>query len=258
MSGQYALSVVSNNALTRHMRRVVLQGEALADFPGGQESGYVKLVLPAAAGENKPRMRSYTIRAFDARQRQLVLDFVDHGDGGPASAWARRAQPGDAVQIRGPGEKKLVDPLADWYLLAADLSALPALSVNLQQLRRDARGYAVIEVPHAEDIQALQAPAGIDMRWVVHNDPATPNQQLVEAVLALPWLPGRVYPWFAGEFEAMRRLRSYFRDERGVDRKAMYVSSYWKLGETDEGMKRAKFLDARADAAEASASGVSR
>jgi hypothetical protein len=29
----------------------------------------------------------------------------------------------------------------------------------------------------------------------------------------------------------------------GVDKRAMYVSCYWKIGDSDEGMKRAKQLD---------------
>ncbi len=44
----------------------------------------------------------------------------------------------------------------------------------------------------------------------------------------------------AGEFGASRALRQYFRHERRVDRDDMYVSCYWKIGATDEGMKQAK------------------
>ncbi|MEM9313875.1 MAG: siderophore-interacting protein [Pseudomonadota bacterium] len=247
MVAQYQLTVAENRSLSPHMRRVIVEGAQLRDFPEDQESGYVKVLVPVPAGD--PVMRSYTIRDQDPQRQRLTLDFVDHGDSGPASAWARRAGPGDPIVLRGPGEKKLVDPLADWFLLAADLSALPALAVNLERLRRDARGYAVIEIPEAQDRQVIDAPPGIDVQWVVNEDQAAPNQALVETVLALPWLPGRAYPWFAGEFAAMRRLRRYFRDERGVDKRQMYVSCYWKLGDTDEGMKRAKRLDAQQDAA---------
>ncbi|MEX2326559.1 MAG: SIP domain-containing protein, partial [Pseudomonadales bacterium] len=49
--------------------------------------------------------------------------------------------------------------------------------------------------------------------------------------------------WVAGEFSASRRLRQYFRHERGLDKDYMYVSCYWKVGATDEGMKAAKRAD---------------
>ncbi len=244
MPGSYDLTVVTNDQLTPHMRRIVLHGEALSTFPADQESGYVKGAFEL---HGNPVMRSYTIRRFDARAQTLVLDFVDHGDSGPASAWASRARPGDPLTVRGPGEKKLVDPAADWYLLAGDLSAVPAISVNLEQLRADARGYALLEVPSADDIQQLEAPSGIDVQWLVNDDASAPNRLLIEQLRRVAWLPGTPYPWFAGEFDGMREARRYLRDERGIDRRAMYLSCYWKLGEPDEGMKLAKRADAQAD-----------
>ncbi|MEM7079991.1 MAG: siderophore-interacting protein [Pseudomonadota bacterium] len=247
MPQQYDLTVVSNDVLTPHMRRIVLHGDDLREFPDDQESGYVKVAFTDAEGDRV--LRSYTIRRFDAQTLQLTLDFVDHGDSGPASKWAGEVDPGAPVSIFGPGEKKLVDPTADWVLLGGDLSALPALSVNLEVLPQDAKGYAVVEVPSEADIQPLTPPTGVELIWVVNSDARQPNKRLTERIRELPWLDGTPYPWFAGEFEGMRAMRSYFRDERGVHRKAMYLSCYWKLGEPDEGMKRAKRRDAEADEA---------
>ncbi len=242
MSNEYRAEVQANEPLTPHMRRITLEGESLMRFPAGQESGYVKLVLSTPA-ERKPLMRSYTIRSFDQTGGALTLDFVDHGDSGPASAWARRARSGDSAVIRGPDERKLADPAADWFLLAGDMSALPALAVNLERLPDSARGYAVIEVLSEEDRQDIDAPEGMDVQWVVNPDNEQENTMLADAVRALPWLPGTPYPWFAGEFSTMRSIRRYFRDEKGIDKRAMYVSSYWKIGDTDEGMKLAKRMD---------------
>ncbi|MEM6708340.1 MAG: siderophore-interacting protein [Pseudomonadota bacterium] len=245
MAGIYQLTVVSNESLTPSMRRVVLTGSDLESFPAAQESGYVKLELTDAEGSRV--MRSYTIRAFDPQTQRLLLDFVDHGDAGPASAWARHVQPGESITIRGPGEPKRVDPSADWFLIAGDLSALPAIAANLEGLRRDAQGYVFIEIPDPADQQSIDAPPGMTVRWILNADPTCPNKPLLEALEAQAWLPGTPYPWFAGEFEGMRRARRYLRDQRGIDKRAMYLSCYWKLGDTDEGMKRAKRADAEAD-----------
>ena len=245
MPAQYELKVASNRPLTPHMRRIRLHGESLRDFPDDQESGYVKLVLQDGNSE-KPLLRSYTIRAFDRERCELTLDFVDHGDTGPASAWANQAKPGESVVIRGPGEKKLADPTADWFVLAGDMSALPALAVNLEQLPAHARGYALIEVLSEEDKQDIAAPDQVDVRWLINPDNETENTLLADAVKRLDWLPGTPYPWFAGEFSTMRQIRRYFRDEKGIDKRAMYVSSYWKIGDTDEGMKLAKRMDTEA------------
>ncbi|MEM8940938.1 MAG: siderophore-interacting protein [Pseudomonadota bacterium] len=247
MPRPYSLTVHSNESLTPHMRRVVLTGDELADFPEDQESGYVKLLL--GGDPEKPLRRTYTIRRFDPSLRHLTLDFVDHGDGGPASAWVRRAQPGDDITIAGPGAKKLVDNTADWFLIAGDMSALPAISVNLAQLPDKARGYALIEIVGEEDRIDIKVPAGIDLQWIVNPRSDEPNVPLIERLRSVEWLAGQPYVWFAGEFSAMRQVRRYIRDERGVPRKSMYLSCYWKLGDTDEGMKIAKREDALEDEA---------
>ena len=40
----------------------------------------------------------------------------------------------------------------------------------------------------------------------------------------------------------MKEGRKFVRKEKLVDKKSSYISSYWKIGETDEGMKIAKAL----------------
>ena len=59
------------------------------------------------------------------------------------------------------------------------------------------------------------------------------------------------------EFEqlAQRIVKRLDLLERGIDRRAMYLSCYWKQGDTDEGMKRAKRIDAERDKAALSAAG---
>ncbi len=123
------------------------------------------------------------------------------------------------------------------------MAALPALSINLERLPDHARGYCVIEVACEADRQQLRHPSGMELIWVVNPACKQPNTQLVDRVRGLAWLPDTPYPWFAGEFDAMRAMRGFCRDEKQLDKRRMYLSSYWKSGDTDEGMKRAKRLD---------------
>ena len=71
------LTVKHKMAVTPNMVRIILAGSELYDFPEGQESGYVKLLLPT---EYKTLKRSYTIRAFDAEAqehgRQSGLSYI--------------------------------------------------------------------------------------------------------------------------------------------------------------------------------------
>lgn len=257
-----ALSVIDKQTLSPNLLRIALGGDALEDFPADAAGGYVKLVLPEdktpadstitakmidLIAQKKVRMRSYTVRAFDANTLRLTLDIVSHGDKGPASTWANHCVIGDRIIVNGPGAVKLVDNTADWFFIAGDMTALPAISVNLEQLPSDAKGYAVIEIIDEADKQTINAPDGIQIIWVVNPTPDKPNTLLADAVKIRPWLEGKPSVWVASEFETMRNLRRFFRKERNIEKNDIYISSYWKMGDTDEGNKAAKKSDPEAE-----------
>jgi len=255
------LTVVDKQPISPNMQSIVLGGEALNDFPTGFEGGYIKLNLSEVAKSNnelvyervqalnakKPVMRSYTIRQFDPAAGKLTLNFMNHGDGGPACAWSSHCTIGDNITIGGPGAVKRVDNDADWFFIAGDMTALPAISVNLEQLPKEAKGYAVLEIIDEQDKQTIKRPTGIEVHWVINPHPERSNTLLADTVKNLPWLEGRPNIWVASEFETMRNLRRYFKQERLVDREDIYISSYWKMGTTDEGNKIAKKSDPEAN-----------
>jgi NADPH-dependent ferric siderophore reductase len=237
------LHVISSRSVTPNMLRVTLGGAGMAQFPAEQAGAYIKLMYPQP-GSDRPLMRTYTVRS--QRKGEIDVDFVLHEDAGPASAWARGVKPGDAILVGGPGPRKLVDASADWFLLAADMTALPALSVNLELLPADARGHALIEVIDEADIQSLVHPAGIELHWLVNPHPGERPTLLADAVRALEWLPGNVGAWAACEFSSMRELRKVLRDEHPVERGRLYISSYWKRGSSEDQHKVIKREDAEA------------
>ncbi|MCL1113171.1 siderophore-interacting protein [Shewanella basaltis] len=62
--------------ISPYLRRIVLSGDALADFPVNQQGAYVKVLIPQAgdiqlntqvSGPNAALKRSYTVRDFDVR-----------------------------------------------------------------------------------------------------------------------------------------------------------------------------------------------
>ena len=233
-------TVLDKTLITPHMLRVTLGGEGMATFPDDQAGTYIKLMFTRDDGT--PFMRTYTVRA--QRIDAIDVDVVLHEDGGPAAQWAERAAPGDIIEIGGPGPRKRVDASADWFLLAGDMTALPAISDNLEHLPAHARGHAVIEVLSEADIQPLAAPEGIELHWVINEHPGDGSDVLPDTVRAIDWEDGRPAVWAACEFSAMRKLRHYFKAEREVAKGDLYVSSYWKLGLNEERHKSAKREDA--------------
>lgn len=202
------------------------------------ESGYVKLQF--TEGDGSQKRRSYTIRSVDDNHR-VVIDFVKH-HGGVAYPWAMRANIGDVLPAFGPGPAKLVDFSADWFILMGDLTALPAIAVNLARLPADANGYAIIEVRDDSDIQTLSKPAGVHIEWLVNIKPQDSAELMLTAAKRQPWHSGTPYVWVASEFSSARALREYFKNEKHI-KTNRYFSSYWKIGESDEGNKHAKAQD---------------
>lgn len=189
--------------------------------------------------EHQPRMRTYTVRAWDDMELTLTVDLVVHGATGIAGPWAAAAQPGDEIVIAGPGGGYSPDPTADHHLLAGDASALPAVAASLERLGDAASGVAVLEVADRAEEVPLHVPDGIALRWV-HAGDAAPGARLVEAVRALPWPEGRVHAFVHGEAGSVRELRRYLRVERGLTKAALSISGYWRLGADDEGWRAGK------------------
>ncbi|MFC0675145.1 siderophore-interacting protein [Brachybacterium hainanense] len=142
-------------------------------------------------------MRTYTVRAWDEDARELVVDIVLHTAPeleplGPAERWAREARIGDRIHILGP-DREATGPnggiefrprSTDDLLLIGDETAVPAIASILEALPADARGRALLEVPHAADVLDLTAPTGIEVRWLVRED-AAQGQRLDAEVRAL-------------------------------------------------------------------------
>jgi len=203
-------------------------------------------------------MRSYTVRQIDVENRLLTLDMVLHGDGdassGPAAHWAASAQPGDVVMVGGPGPTKLIAQPADYYFLVGDMTALPAIAANLEELPEESAGIAIIEIASPDDVQHLICPKNIHIEWVVadnHKDnveyqQVADNSLLVTTATQQNWPDSDVSVWAACEFHKMRSLRRYFRDARGLNSERLYISSYWKLDRTDEQHKQDKKTDPEA------------
>ncbi len=225
--------MVSTRRLNPHLVRVTLGGDGFAQFEDRSETDkYVKLKFTTPPPESHPVTRTYTVRRVDADARQLEVDFVVHGDEGLAGPWAATVQPGASISLMGPGGGYRPNPDADWFLLAGDLSAVPAIASALEALPDDAVGTAVIEVESKDDVLELAAPAGVEVRWIV--DPEHAEDRLAQAVRGIAWLDGHVDVFVHGERESMKQLRRVLFDERGLDRAQVSISGYWARGRTED------------------------
>jgi len=235
------LRVSATFQLTPHMIRVTLQGEGIKSIRPGCEGSNCKLFLPQATQSlddfanqlvegPRPVVRTYTVRYIRPQICEMDIDFVDHGDTGPASAWARAAKVGSFCGFAGPGSIKVKAFYADHYLVVADMSALPVAAATLEAMPRDAVGDAFFEVLDPDDAQVIEAPKGVTLHWLLHPNTHGPSTQLIDVVKSWDWPKGIVQTCIAGESSVIKALKSYISLERGVPKENNYISGYWKLG----------------------------
>jgi len=244
------LRVSAINEVCQNLRRITLRGEDLEGFPADETGGYIKLNFHDPEYET-PLVRTYTVRDTRLDQLEIDVDFVLHEHGGPAAKWAMNAEIGSEILIGGPGPKKTVPFDADWYLLAGDMTALPAISINLEELSRnrpDATGYAILEVLSEQDTHTLIKPEGIELVWVIDESHGKSTEgtdsALVQTVKNIDWRDGKVAVWTACEFDSMKQFRKFYLKDKGLIRKEIYISSYWKDGVSEDQHKVIKRKDA--------------
>ena len=286
----FAVSVARVQRLSTNFTRVTFTGPDLHEFGTAGLDQRIKIVLPLPGvgvsafprndswyetwrdlpDERRNPIRTYTVRHARPEHREVDIDFVTHGDAGPASRWVRAANVGDEVAIVGPvaaGDNPNVGiewapGNANTVLLAGDETAAPAICAILSALPRTARGCAYIEVPEAGDAHETNAPDGVTVTWLPRNgaghgsalDTAVrgwtarfitahhggtdlPDIDIDESIL---WevpdgsaLDGELYAWLAGEAGVIKRLRRFLVSEVGIDRRQVAFMGYWRDGRAE-------------------------
>jgi NADPH-dependent ferric siderophore reductase len=237
---------VSN--ISPKMLRVVVGGGALAGFVSAAHDDHVKVFFPLPGeykptlptlgpngpvwpeGKPRPPSRDYTPRRYDAAANTLEIDFVLHGDG-PAASWASQARSGQFLGVGGPRGSFIVPDDFDWYLLAGDETALPAIGRRLEELPPGTRTIVIAEVADIGEEQRFATSTNLDLTWL-HRDGAEPGdpELLLEAVARLKLPSGDGYVWVAGEAATAKALRRLLVDERGLRKDRVKAAAYWKRG----------------------------
>ncbi|MEU4826005.1 siderophore-interacting protein [Actinomadura sp. NPDC023710] len=250
----FDLHVLRSERLGPSMVRITFGGESVDGFVTGGRDQRFKIFLPHPHQDAPvmPRgsdgdtwfadwraldpavrgiMRSYTVR--DKRPGELDVDFALHMDGasGPAARWAAAARAGDRVTVLGPtgpdnGGYDFRPPPGAPVVMAGDLTALPAVAGNLAWLPAGTSAQVWIDVPDPGDRQDLPTASGARISWVAPGG-------LLDAVRAAE-IPDGAYAWIAGESAAVKALRRHLVNERGLDRRAVTFTGYWRRGATEE------------------------
>ncbi len=187
-----------------------------------------------------PARRRYSIRSWEPETRELVIDFVVHGDTGVAGPWAADAKPGDVLVFEGPAGGYQPDPDADWHLMVGDESALPAIAASLEVLGTETLAVVRLVCDGPDHEIELHSPATLDLVWL-HREAQAPGADLMaDAVRALDFPAGRVHAFVHGEAEEIRAVRRHLLADRGLTRRDMSCSPYWRRRMSDEAWRQVK------------------
>lgn len=254
------LRVVRTERLSEHWMRVTLgEGEIDRFVPLGYDQWF-RIFLPVGGDEGleripakankligylkylripdgvRPVMRNYTVRAYRAATAdvgaEIDVDFVLHGtgpDAGPASRWAASARPGDSVVIIDEGLGFDPERGVDRVILAADETGLPAVSGVCASLPADATGTALIEVPSEADALAFDAPAGVEVRWLVRDAQTRPGTLALAALEDIPLPAEGTHAFIVGEQSLPTSGRRAL-VARGLDKASISFIGYWRVG----------------------------
>lgn len=242
----FNVEVGRREALSPGMVRITFRGEELADFHSTgigdeylrlffphEESGEVILPIIDDEGrwtyrEDKPPVRcaTYTVRRFDAGAGELDIDFVVH-EGGVASTWAQSVAPGSPMIVNRPRGLYELPEGAEWQLLMADATGIPALARLLEQTPETVRSRVIIEVAENGHRQPLPEHPGAVVTWIegTGNGAAASLLDAAFGAVHLPEAPG--YIWVAAEQKPVRAIRKHVRQVLKWPAEHSKLVAYW-------------------------------
>jgi NADPH-dependent ferric siderophore reductase len=228
--------------------RVTLEGDELAGFASLGPADHVKLFFPdpesgkltvpdlGPEGLQRPSAglilsRDFTplgVHVAEGGGTTLDIDFVLHGDEGPASAWASRAEAGAQLGVAGPRGSRLAPTDLGRLLVIADETALPATRRWLGLVPASVPVTGLFDVADASVTGYFEgADARVDAEWLLRDEGAG---QLDEALRSLGPIDEDTFVFLAGEATTLAPLRRYLRHELGLPAEQVAASGYWKRG----------------------------
>lgn len=249
--------------ITPHYIRITLESDSVSEYKDATlgvnnkifiaPDGVNKVFLPEYDEETKelkpieahlkPIRRTYTFKGIDIDKKEMYVDFVAHGDEGPASKWAMHAPIGSELGVAMKlGVGNALVPEAGTYFLIGDATAIPVLGAILEELNEDVRVFIIIEIQSVDDIQYLKTKSKAEFKWLINPTPGVNSELSIEGIRFIDkYADENSFVYIAAEFDSVKNLRTYLRKEKGWDKEQFYAYSYWKYGKTEsvsEGERR--------------------
>lgn len=248
------VQVKSITDITPQLRRITFCSPALRDYPAECPAAHVKIFLPRDGqlrpdlptfGEKgpiwpenaiKPLLRTYTVRYVRPEAEEIDIEFILHGDNGPAAQFAQNAQAGEFIGVSYPAKTSPIGQYRHCYLVG-DNTALPAIASLLESLPKQTGGHVFILLNRETDKLQFAKPDNVQIHWFI-GDVQSKTDELIAEFKTLLLPENDVYFWLAGENNLVVELRNYLRREREYNKEFIYAIPYWRRGESEEQYNR--------------------
>lgn len=205
------------------VRCPTLLGTSAATLP---PTTWVRMWIPEGGREHQ---RAYTLTRVDRATATARILFLHHTPSGPASRWARTAEPGDTVPVQLLGGTGYRPPREDdSVLLVGDGASAPAVAAALSHAPAGCQTQVVLAA------KAGHLPPGVSPGTGSHTltlvDPGGGQERVLAAVsevLADAGTPR--WAWVAMGSGTTRAVRSRLLSA-GVPRRSIQHQAYWVQG----------------------------
>lgn len=243
--------------ITPELRRITFHSPAIQDYPDECPAAHIKIFLPQPGQQQptlptisdkgplwpenaiKPIVRSYTVRYVRPHLGEIDIEFVLHGDHGPASRFAQQAQIGQTIGISYPGGPCLLTESRHNFLVG-DNTALPAIASLLEAMPSHNEGHVFILINNEAAKIELIKPQNIQIHWYI-GDSDSQTLKLIAEFKQITLPQKECYFWLAGENDLVIQLRNYL----NYNREQIYAVPYWRkgLGEEQYHQQRHQVMD---------------
>jgi NADPH-dependent ferric siderophore reductase len=225
------VSVLSTKQLSPALIEIELAGDpSLAGVPGND------VMIRTHDVDGTPARRRYSVRARNDEAGTFSLWICTNHDG-PGAQWAKRAQPGDVIDVVGPRGKIPLDPMADWHLFIGDTASLAAFYRMAQSIEVPGKAIFIVEVDSMDDAVTDRFDEGLGVTGIFverqcrdYHDPSG----LLAGLAAFEFPEHEGHAYIFAEFSVCKVLASALRD-RDMRDEQINTKAFYRTGRANAG-----------------------
>lgn len=225
---EHSATVITSNWITPNIIRITFRCDTLLNKEGEQPAAWVRMWFPQEDDPTQLYQRAYTLLDSHPDTGVFSIVFVIHSPLGPASSWAKQAQPGDTVSVQRLGGKGFSQPESPprGYLFVGDPASWPAIKTIVDSLDHDVPIKIVMEQFHQEDtsLEFGDNPQ-VTIQWVITR---ADSRALLDALAEYDFHGW--YCWITAETTATRLVKKYLELNFHHNRATLHSQAYWIRG----------------------------